>query len=457
MQSFPNLYTSRRVARREPLYKANAGLLILVPVGAAWCHSRLCRFALVACLGFHALGSSHAQDALSPMDILSYFQAERQEALTYSAKIEIFEARTAGLPGLPPGQWRKVVDFIDDGERYRASWNRYSLGNEEETQLSKASTMWDGNQHWILVDTTASSPSMYRKGDPTHMLLLAEDQPRSRKEVAMNFLGYDPRGMFRDDREYLYDLMADAGNLAGGEMQDVSGHPCYRLTASTEYADYEIWIDPAVGYQLRKARVSSSFEQVKAKRLSTLEASGLPESVLDVLRKAPNQRHTYVLDDVTFEQFGDHFAATSYIMTSTVDIDDGGHSEYEEIYILSDLAFGDQLVSEDTFRLDVPEGTRVTREGENHIEYEWRNGRVVPYVKPAELAELAEAAASLNLEGAPPSQAAQEAPPSPKTIASTETDEDPGRSRHNTFAIVLGLSILALLAVGLWSYTRKSS
>ena len=156
------------------------------------------------------------------------------------------------------------------------------------------------------------------------------------------------------------------------------------MEAKSNSGKYTVWIDPAHGYNVAKARVYRKGDDLHFDKPLNSPAVPLSPEMRNLSKKRKPSLPTsmvefsYTMDDIHFEKYEDIWIPTATMADITIKFEDGRvvHSKNsirkEQINLKPDFkALG-------AFVLDFPDGTRAfdLDNPDTSIQYEWRKGKL---------------------------------------------------------------------------------
>lgn len=257
-----------------------------------------------------------------------------------------------------PGERTKlhyVSRFIQDGDRVDGSTRLLETVEGKETPFKDSRQIWDGSMYLHRT----KSPSMYRP----NAYVTADGSNRA------TFMQYERKDSFLDgilptfgDDHYANALLNTAELTLRGQMEEIGGHACYVVEATRrEGESCTFWIDPAAGYNLRKA-------VIRSRQIGDPPKPQPGKKVLSI-KQSEN-----VIYDVTIEQVGGMWFSVSGTYEQQWPNRNGGSHHSKRQVRRDNIVWNPDLQELGAFKIDLPEGTRFTNSDDPSNEYVWRNG-----------------------------------------------------------------------------------
>jgi peroxiredoxin len=249
---------------------------------------------------------------------------------------------------------------VKDGERFDCKWVRKDFIDGKLLPSYDNRSLWDGKRYIRRQQFLGLS-------DPEGKLPVSATTSASRDRIRSLFTMY-PRGSFLDgwyagEFRSLGDVLLSQEDIRiAPEMYEVNGHQCYYLTASGPHGHFEVWVDPVLGYQVRKAVVTKG------------------EDALYYGQPAKEQGRTqvrgeYEIDD--FEELGGRFFAKHGMGTVTSTSEAGKTETVRVEATRSEIDLEPDFEALAAFEMDLPDGIRVT-DRETRQAHIWDQGRLIP-------------------------------------------------------------------------------
>ncbi|UCG50103.1 MAG: hypothetical protein JSU94_10005 [Phycisphaerales bacterium] len=216
--------------------------------------------------------------------------------------------------------------------------------------------------------------------------LLATFSKRNRAGKTILFT--QETGAFLDGRfkhnTYAGDWITILENAQGASIQEqkqaAGEHPCYRIAAETRHGDYDLLIDPAQGYNIMRAHIVASGEDLAWGRPVSEVSRGRGRKTLS--------RIEMQVADVEVGRFGDRYFPVAGRLTTKLTFSDGSVEESMQVVRRGKIQFDPDFGAMGAFVMDLPEGTEIRHEDVPGIRHRWLGGKVVPDVDELVMKEL---------------------------------------------------------------------
>lgn len=187
--------------------------------------------------------------------------------------------------------------------------------------------------------------------------------------------GFIPHNLFEGEWMDVFEKQLDRVSVHP-QTTMVNDHACHVLEADTPYGTYTLWVDVACGGCLRQAKVRVEKDDL---------AWGKPLGQSGV-RKGHNQSRYYqslemTLTDVTVDRVGELYLPMAGTYECRTTYDDGYEMTVKRIITRRNVVFHPDFEAMGAFQMDMPEGTTVFDQDVPGTQYQWFDGRLVPYVQ----------------------------------------------------------------------------
>ncbi len=246
---------------------------------------------------------------------------------------------------------RYLTSFRQDGERIDVVNLRKETIDGEEVSRLESRGIWDGETFYNRYKDLAV------KGENVAFFSKKKSQADILKKEDL-FCSYLD-GFFSNSKEHYTSIMLKSENLQLlKEKEDIEGHSCYVLKASSEKGDYTVWIDPQCGYNFRKLTI---------KKDCSLSH--------EVHVKLGN------INDTWFPCEGN--------LTEHLTYEDGATDNFYYESQRTNVIFNPNFEEMGAFKMDgIPNGTLISNFDFPGIRYMWQNGKVVTVVDQRTLGVL---------------------------------------------------------------------
>lgn len=356
--------------------------------------SSLVRAAAVLCMCASAVSAEQP----SPTDLLAQFEKSLEARRTFSFRAR----RVVSLEG-PNGQ----VIVQSGGGTFRRADERYDVSFRPDTWPGGfAFDQFRGQVSRILV--SADIAILFDVvGTMAPALLaqipdIAEGRGRARA-VLGNAVSVDLGYLAEDKGTGIVEILRTASDIKLRPAQEViDGAATWVLEADSDYGEYRLWIDPAAGYSARRVQVIKS----QGNRTSGGRRAGTTGEPPQ--RDQGDELATATLYMVTVEHTGLTNHGPAWIpehtsVTTEIEREDGSHVRYSDSLTRYNVDLSAKSVHAGEFLPRALDGTPVEILGpaaRSGVQYEWRGGKIVPYVSPEAARQLDRDIA--GLEGSEP-------------------------------------------------------
>lgn len=170
------------------------------------------------------------------------------------------------------------------------------------------------------------------------------------------------------------DLLGEAGDIhLRQEQEDINGISCYVLEGTTKYGKVTAWVAPEKGYAALKWAIEKAGDDF---------LNDVPMSQTQVISWSEDFNCTEL------EQVAASFVPKTATFEFTSKLKDGSSSSLLDVYKVSDIRLSPDFNALGAFKIDLPEGTRVTVPESPGIRYVWRDGKAVPDVNGLSFGEI---------------------------------------------------------------------
>jgi len=193
-----------------------------------------------------------------------------------------------------------------------------------------------------------------------------------------------------DDQQTLPEVLRGSTSMQlRDQMEVIDGHPTYVLEAVGSYGRHVLWLDPEYGFNPRRIVVQKRPDDLfDGKPLNTpvkYKASQMP--AIPVSGKV---RVDVTVNSIEISEVDGIFVATGAEIEVSHVYANGKRTGVHVHHRRENIDFTPDFEAMSAFLMNAPNGTEVSyRDGSGGgIEYEWRDGRVVPAVDMSDLARL---------------------------------------------------------------------
>jgi hypothetical protein len=340
--------------------------------------------------------STKAPSQLNVEEVLDRFAQNHNKLRSFIVKCD---TQSEGIVDLPPKaqeelSTRATSEYRFDGDRICYRFDSIIHGVPQYN-----SQLWDGNS-WY--DQTRP------KGKPGKVIITARRVPirdkarLSREKEISPWLGY----LYGAD-ERIDTILREAikrGESVSAREERIRGSNCNVITAMTKHGKYTVWLDAEKDYNVVKAIVE--------KRPGDLAYDGPPLTEGDYCY--------YSVDYVQYKKQGDTWLPQK-VQCEMKGKTSGGHFEYVTKYNFREVILDpDHEALRSFVPDDIMNGARVYFYDVPQIKYTWQDGKLIPNVDEAVIAEIDKMTEEIMAKGeVPPSLKAKK---EPGTVPATVSD-----------------------------------
>ena len=249
-----------------------------------------------------------------------------------------------------------VFEQRHDGDRFDSAMSWYSP-NEELLQQSRR--VFTGEQY------------LYRQSVPELIEMAASfhSPKKARSDFGYFYLwGAVLHEQLPGDHEPIVSILRRAKSTTLREEMDlVEGFQCHVIEASTDHGTYQLWVDPAADFRIRRAVVRKRSGDLQYGKPIPAAANGDPFQAMTA---------DYEISKVTLENIEGHSVPVSETLRSVTTTGDGRTERGRVVVTRSDVRLWPEF-GEGAFVMDgIPEGARVDNSDPENFGYgfEWRGG-----------------------------------------------------------------------------------
>ncbi|MFH1616425.1 MAG: hypothetical protein ABIG61_15230 [Planctomycetota bacterium] len=302
---------------------------------------------------------AQSEDALTPEILLRKAQGNFNSCLPLAFDSEVITTYPdqKGKSGEITKR-RYISSFRQDGDRVDLFTLRLETSDGKEVPVIESRAIWDGSlfiNRTKLKEAGASDVAYFSHDKSLKSILVKYDSESS-------FLD----GLFPGGTEHFTSTMLSSSNLTlKSEMENVSGSPCYVVEAVGKYGYYKVWIDPGCNYNYRKALIRQE--------IGDIHTDGQP------LSNEGTKALKFVVDNVKLDNIdGVWFPVAGTAERYQVYKDKEYHYQY--LASRSNIIWNPDFDKMGAFQMDLPEGAYIRNDEVPGIPYEWRDGRIIPYI-----------------------------------------------------------------------------
>lgn len=170
------------------------------------------------------------------------------------------------------------------------------------------------------------------------------------------------------------DLISESNDIyIRQEQENVNGINCYALEGKTKYGKVTAWIAPDKGYAAIKWKLEKTGDDF---------VNDTPMSETKIL----SWNAQFEVQEI--QQIGASFIPKTATFSFSPKLKDGSSISILDIYKISDVQLNPDFETLGTFRIDLPEGTKITIPESPGVKYVWKDGKAVPDVDSTTFDEI---------------------------------------------------------------------
>lgn len=354
------------------------------------------------------------------------------------------------VPDKPAAKWaisfRKKGECIDSIKR---SYSRRDLNSKFDSGYEYR-TIWDGDNYLLRQQNQDEEGP-----NPINAAFSAK-----KKNIAKTMF-HQIRGAFLEGRFWHNNYVGDWITVVRKAKQshlskkkkEINGHLCYLIEVRSSYGDYELWVDPESGYNVRQASITLDEDDL-------IWGEPMSERKVGYRTKIGYKKITMEIDEVKIKKIGDHYFPVSGTLRRCTTSDEGTVGASKTEVKRSNIQFNPDFESIGAFKLDLPNGTPIRHKEFPGIRFVWQDGKIVPAVDQGTLdvldEEIAKVKSEIKEEAGKTSQKEVEVTVkrnAEQLLREGEAEsQDEGKSTTGSYKIlgwgVGGLAIIVVLGIG---------
>jgi len=253
---------------------------------------------------------------------------------------------------------RYVCRVIQNGDRVDGTINVLETVDSNEIPFKESRKIWDGSR--FLLRTKLPSMDHYNayfSQDKTLRAILLQTEL---KDLFLDGIGIP--GCMGD--HYAKVLPGTAKLTLRKQMEEVCCHACYVVEATRREGEIcTFWIDPEAGYHLRKAVI----------RYRLIGAP--PQPTPGKISPYTIRNSEYTIDEVILKQVGSIWLPIAGTYEQKWTYLNGRSHHSKRVVRRYNIVCDPDLEALSAFKMDLPEGARITNQDDESNYYVWRNGR----------------------------------------------------------------------------------
>lgn len=253
-----------------------------------------------------------------------------------------------------------------DGVQIDVAWKQYAVtGDQKRLEYDKRG-IWTGKQYQWRQQYFPPAPQEPDRIRPSGSLDYAGGKRLMTSTHGGGFLS----GILLGDKRNVGRVLAESDELKLEEQTEtVGGYACYVIEGQTPSGYYKVWIDPAHGFNVTKARVTK-----KSGDLYFGEPIGTTGTAKE--RKFAGCR--VELNNVRIEEFAGRYVPVSGALTHTLKYSDGTTKQAHWASKRSNIQFNPDFKAMGAFVMDgIPDGAATRMEETSDLQYVWSNGEFI--------------------------------------------------------------------------------
>jgi len=290
-----------------------------------------------------------------------------KESLSYlqsvSMEVDVESSGKRYDPNSGHGRPRRKANYIFRCDRGRTEWVGQSLlldhlGNVDPVGSRRIQIIITKKCYFYVLGAPEELPS-------SALMIINDYEDHQKRAIDAPELGGPLGGrIFGNNHKSVAELLSESTNLyLRKEQENINGVPCYVLEARTKHGKVTAWVAPEKGYSTLKWMIHKTNDDLFDDRPISLNS------------------WLAVFDAVEVRQANDVFTTTGGILTLTFDYPDGRKVSWDK-YKVSGIQLNPDFEALGAFKIDLPNGTRVTVEDSPGIRYVWQDGEIVPADDP---------------------------------------------------------------------------
>jgi hypothetical protein len=327
----------------------------------------MCRFACVAatCLVFVPSLCATAAEVPSAVEILDRFAATQKKFTSFIIKQRDVITSSEGNNKC---RYEERNEVRCDGKRFYSRMDTWGDFGGSRGKVSKEKPYY----HTYLYDGEKTYyHTQFRNGAEPDMIYITPEPDRKSLAGMTRYFGEELQGKLSWDGRRIDVLSRDTNSTVRvrGKPERVGGSDCYVIEAKTNRGKYTVWIDPKHGYNIAKAEVSASGDEVGPKGSRPVYVVSTGTSI----------------KDVRFEKTGDVWVPMQATIRSVYGLSDGSKGVATHLHKRTDVIASPDHDALGSFIPKFPNGSSVRVSEIPRTIYTWRDGK---YVNPRNMDEL---------------------------------------------------------------------
>ena len=323
--------------------------------------------ALFFILVFSQARGSNADGDSELRTLLKNARSATQRIPPYAYDAETLGYSSSGneLPDTPKG--KVVTQFIKNEDCVDQKTQSFIFLEGDFSPTFEKRALWDGKRLFFY---QRSKSRTY----PDQITAATSSSPERIKRIFFE----QNNGAFLEGRfwhnSYVGDWITALENESEVFLEDkkqpVDGHWCQKIKGHTHHGDYELWIDPNNGYNIRRASIIVDNNDLAWGKPLRSQGIGKPgKSWLKIAME---------VKDVEIEKIGEHYFPLGGTYIRNISYDDGSSWIGKIVVKRRNVQWNPDFKALGAFKIELPDGTIVIDEDSPGGRYQLLDGKLVP-------------------------------------------------------------------------------
>jgi hypothetical protein len=321
-------------------------------------------------------------EEMTPLQLLGKYKANRDLLSRHITQSDEVTESIDSAEGNKPTWSRDLIEFRTDGKRVGSTikmWRDLTGPDDKgsDKKLMTKNIVWDGETWYEFIPNNKWA-------------FISKKEQHKNEFVSYGYMGSSLDGYFWGDFRRVDDILAQTPNInLRPQTEKVNGVDCYIVDADTTYGKYSLWIDPQHGYNIAKANVyKSGDDMLYGKPISQHKKPEIPEG--SIVGKIPERinEFSFSIDNVKFQKVGEGWVPVEAEYQFTEQRIDGQVVVEKKNHKRVQIDPNPDFEAMKAFVPDIPDGTNITIEGIDGIGYRWLQGKPVPNIDKSFFAQL---------------------------------------------------------------------
>ena len=239
-------------------------------------------------------------EEMTPLQLLEKYKANRDLLKSHITKSEELTEERDSENGDRPTWLRELTEFSTDGKRVGSTikmWHDLSGPDDKgsDKKLIIKNIVWDGETWYEFLPNN-------------RWAFISKKEQNKNEFVSYGYMGSSLDGYFWGDFRRVEDILAQASNInLRSQTEKVNGIDCYIIDADSTYGKYSLWIDPQHGYNIAKANVYKSGDDILYGKPISQHKKPEIATVAPIVGKIPERitEFSFSIDKVEFQKVGE--------------------------------------------------------------------------------------------------------------------------------------------------------